>query len=86
MDTENNTYPTLQFPALELSVFSIGVNFFSPSLKNEAIIHFTHDDMEGFYKWLIKLDVMDIRNDLLEEKRTSLLSKLLWNAKGLLNE
>ncbi|ADQ15949.1 hypothetical protein Lbys_0154 [Leadbetterella byssophila DSM 17132] len=83
MDTENNTYPTLQFPASELSAFSVATNFFSISLKNGEVIHFTPDDMEAFYNWLIKQGVRDIRNDILEEKRTSVAVKSVGGWKGL---
>jgi hypothetical protein len=70
MNTVNNTYPALKFPASELSAFGFISNFFSISLRNGNIIHFMPDDVESFYNWLLEHGVRDIRNDLLVEETT----------------
>lgn len=69
MDNVNNTYPALEFPASELSAFGFIYNFFSISLKNGTIIHFTPDDMQSFYDWLISHGVRDIRANYMESKK-----------------
>ncbi len=69
MNIVNNTYPALEFPASELSAFGFISNFFSISLKNRTIIHFTPDDMQSFYNWLISHGVRDIRGNYMERKK-----------------
>ncbi|CAI9686774.1 hypothetical protein EAVNVH72_03485 [Elizabethkingia anophelis] len=64
MDNVNNTYPALEFPA-----FGFISNFFSISLKNGNIIHFTPDDIQSFYDWLISHGIRDIRANYLKSKK-----------------
>ncbi|MDX3913922.1 MAG: hypothetical protein QHC79_10335 [Pseudosphingobacterium sp.] len=61
MDTVNNTYPALEFPASELSAFTVASGCFSISLKDGKIIHFTPENEDDFYRWLIFHNIRDIR-------------------------
>ncbi|MDN4028929.1 hypothetical protein [Chryseobacterium gambrini] len=61
MDTVNNTYPALKFPASELSAFAAAIHFFIISLKNGDAIHFTPDNVENFYRWLMVHNIRDIK-------------------------
>ncbi|WP_460685599.1 hypothetical protein [Niabella aquatica] len=69
MNTVNNTYPALEFPASELSAFGFISNFFSISLKNGTIIHSAPDDMQSFYNWLISHGVRNIGANYMESKK-----------------
>ncbi|MGJ1335287.1 hypothetical protein [Sphingobacterium siyangense] len=62
MDTANNTYPALAFPASELSAFAIVIDCFIISLKNSELIHFTPDNADDFYNWLIAHNIPYIEN------------------------
>lgn len=63
MDTANNTYPALAFPASELSAFAVAIDLFIITLKNGNLIHFVPDDKGRFYDWLITHNIRDIRNE-----------------------
>lgn len=60
MDTANNTYPSLQFTASELSAFTVSFDSFIISLKNGELIHFTPDNIENFHDWLTAHGVRDV--------------------------
>jgi len=61
MDTANNTYPALEFPASELSAFAVTIDCFIISLKNGKIINFTPDNVGDFYCWLTTHNIRDIQ-------------------------
>jgi len=63
MDTVNNTYPALKFPASELSAFVATIDFFIISLKNGDVIHFTPDNVDNFYHWLMVHNIRDIKTE-----------------------
>ena len=63
MDTVNNTYPALEFPAFELSAFTVASGCFSISLKNGKIIHFTPENEDDFCHWLNTHNIRDIRKE-----------------------
>lgn len=63
MGTAKNTYPALQYPASDLSAFAVCIDMFIISLKNGEIIHFTPDNVQRFYDWLIDHSVRDVRNE-----------------------
>ncbi len=71
MSTVNNTYPSFEFSASELSAFGISIDVFTISLKDGKLIHFTPDDRQAFRDWLMANGVRDIKTDipiLLEDK------------------
>lgn len=61
MDTANETYPTFQFPASELSAFILTLDVFILSLKDGGLAKFTPDDVDAFYNWLIENNIRDVR-------------------------
>ncbi len=61
MDTVNNTYPALKFPASKLSAFAATIDFFIISLKNGDVICFTPDNVDNFYRWLMVHNIRDIK-------------------------
>ncbi|WP_338839280.1 hypothetical protein [Flavobacterium ginsenosidimutans] len=63
MGTAKNTYPALQYPASDLSAFAVCIDMFIISLKNGEIIHFTPDNVQRFYDWLIDHSVRDVQNE-----------------------
>lgn len=67
MDTGNENYPALNIPASELSAFAVTIDFFIISLKNGELIHFTPDNAENFYNWLVAHGVRDVKQEKIEE-------------------
>ncbi len=63
MDTANNTFPALQFPASELSAFAVTMDVFTISLKNGKLVQFKPHNVQTFYDWLIAHGVRDIKED-----------------------
>lgn len=44
----------------ELSAFAVTYGIFVISLKNGSIIHYTPDDEEGFYNWLMSVNIREV--------------------------
>lgn len=85
MDTANDTYPALEFPASELSAFAVTIDFFIISVKNGDIIHFQPENVEHFHDWLVNHGVRDINRveSIIED--TPRTSKPFARWKGLFN-
>lgn len=70
MGTAKKTYPALQYPASDLSAFAVCIDMFIISLKNGEIIHFTPDNIQEFYDWLIAHSVRDVKNETMGKEET----------------
>lgn len=44
----------------ELSAFAVTYGIFVISLKNGSIIHYTPEDEDAFYNWLVSLNVREV--------------------------
>lgn len=51
-----------EFPyqSAELSAFAVTCGIFVISLKNGKIIHYTPDDEDAFYNWLLSVNVREV--------------------------
>lgn len=67
MEAVTNTYPDFEFSASELSAFSAANDFFTLSLTNGSIIHFSPNNKDHFLTWLIAHKIRDIHSDLNDE-------------------
>ncbi len=56
-------YPDFEYTAAELSAYTVSIDVFIISLKNQQLIHFTPKDADAFEKWLVKHHIRDIRKN-----------------------
>lgn len=59
----NSRYPGFDYPAENLSKFISAFDFFTITLKDESIIHFTPDDANSFRHWLLLNKIIDMRTE-----------------------
>jgi len=63
MDKEPVFYPDFDYPATQLSAFSLCIDTFIISLKNGEIVSFEPKEKAHFKEWLNRFKVRDINVD-----------------------
>lgn len=82
MDTMNQNYPALNYPARNLSAFTVCIDIFTISLKNGEVVHFKPNDTDRFYAWLKKHNIRDISKEdnckeiIVDNQREGLMKRL----------
>lgn len=53
-------YKGFPYQATDLSAFAITCGIFVISLKSGKIVHFTPDDEDHFYNWLMSINIREV--------------------------